>query len=385
MYGLENLEVFNCSGTYYENVVKFSEEIDNLPNLKNLYLRQVEFDENFSLKGFENLEFLSLDDITFTEKTSKDLFKNLKNLKEFHFSKGRIYSDFKDDLDLIKKLFQNLNAENATMNCQNEIIENIYSEPIPFLKNLKSLSVFFNKELENINEFFLLKAKSFPRLEELLGCIEEGGIEISGNFFKEFKNLKTLVLTGFVVESEKLDMGLSNYLFKNIYDFCNLTSLFLRNFPDNFTLGECFLQGLINLEELSLFSDPYFRYHDCINVSIDRKAKYLFKDLVKLKSLKMIFLDLYVIKSSYFDYLANLVELNLSYGEIQYIEAGSFKNLVKLQLLDLSSNNFDLIDQRAFAGLENLTSLNLIGGNRYFELTKDHLNEMGKLKIVRYV
>ena len=86
-HGLENLEILYFGHLHNKNFIKFGEEIDNLPNLKELFLVKVEFDEKFSLKGFEDLEVLSLNNVVFTEKTPKDLFKNLKNLKKFHYSK----------------------------------------------------------------------------------------------------------------------------------------------------------------------------------------------------------------------------------------------------------------------------------------------------------
>ena len=53
------------------------------------------------------------------------------------------------------------------MHCPNEIIDNIYSEPIPIFENLKLLSTWFNETVANINDYFKLKAKPFPKLEQL--------------------------------------------------------------------------------------------------------------------------------------------------------------------------------------------------------------------------
>ena len=378
-YGLENLETLHLSALHLSD--RFDEEIYNLPKLKKLYLRNLEFGK-FSLKGFDNLESLFLHDVKFTSKTSNTLFKNLKCLKEFHYTKSRIYNYFNQEIVLIKNLFQNINAENAKLVCQHEIIQSIYPEPIPFLKNLKSLVIRFDTEIQDINSFFLYKRRWFPKLEELyLSTEHELNNEISVGLFKGFQNLKTLSLNGCLVESVKLDTTFDNYLFKNMFDFYHLKSLLLDRFPNNFMLNECFLEKLKNLEELSLLFNPYLRTRS--NVLIDPEATFLFKNLIKLKRLTMNCLSLNIVKSSYFDHLVDLVELDLSINEIQFIEAGSFKNLNKLELLSLQYNHINLIDEKSFAGLGNLRALNL-SGNSDVEMHKNYLYDMGKLQKIKF-
>ena len=122
------------------------------------------------------------------------------------------------------------------------------------MKNLKSLIIWFNETVANINDYFKLKAKSFPKLEELTFSTKKEKDKISGELIRGLKGLKTFCLTGFYLECEKF--GSSSYLFKNMSDFFNLTSLSLSRFPDNFHLNESFLEDLIHLEQLSLFADP---------------------------------------------------------------------------------------------------------------------------------
>ena len=66
------------------------------------------------------------------------------------------------------------------------------------------------------------------------------------------------------------------------------------------------------MEELALYK---------VFDSIDSNVQYLFKDLVKLKKLKMNSNKIDILKSTYFEYLLNLEELDLEQNKIKSIES----------------------------------------------------------------
>ena len=63
--------------------------------------------------------------------------------------------------------------------------------------------------------------------------------------------------------------------------------------------------------------------------SIDLNAQYLFKNLIKLKNLELFKNSLNHLKSTYFEFLVNLEELDLKDNSIQAVDPGSFKGLSK--------------------------------------------------------
>ncbi|XP_019622249.1 PREDICTED: uncharacterized protein LOC109468444 [Branchiostoma belcheri] len=66
---------------------------------------------------------------------------------------------------------------------------------------------------------------------------------------------------------------------------------------------------------------------------------------------------------SWFDGIAKLKSLNLSWNEVEQIDENALQPLVQLQSLDLSHNRFQAVEERHFANLTNLKSLHLNNNN----------------------
>ena len=168
---------------------------------------------------------------------------------------------------------------------------------------------------------------------------------------KSLKNLNNLTLHN--VELKGIDVEF-NYLreasftFKmpvNIVNFYNLEKLSLVNIFQSILLDETFLETLTSLEELKLF---------IAFDSIDADVQYLFKNLTKLKKLTMTENNIKTIKSSYFDYLINLEELEMQDNcDLEIIELGAFKSLTKLKNLNLSSTQIKEIKKKHFVSILN--------------------------------
>ena len=97
-----------------------------------------------------------------------------------------------------------------------------------------------------------------------------------------------------------------------------------------------------------------------------------------------------ILKSSYFEYLVNLEELDLSKNGMKSIELSPFKNLTKLTHLNLSCNLIDEINRKNLEGLSELKYLDLqfydwtprsFGENK---LKKGALQGMNKIERIIY-
>ena len=149
------------------------------------------------------------------------------------------------------------------------------------------------------------------------------------------KSFKSLELEGIFINLQDNDL---KYLTKatfpyklsqNISNFTNLKSLCLKDLIGRISLNERFLEVLILLKELTLNSVFY---------SIDSHVQFLFKKMIKLKKLTLIFNKMNTLKSSCFNYLVDLKEVTLIFNEIKAIESDPFKNSMNLKYLDLSGN-----------------------------------------------
>ena len=132
-HGLESLEIFYFGG-------KFIEEIDTMINLKKLLLNRVKINQ-FWLKGFENIESLSLYDIDLNKNISKDLFKNFKNLNEFSFTDFSCLSQ--ENLKAIKHILDNIRAKKSSLEFKHDHDPelNLFSDLIPCFKDITSLKI----------------------------------------------------------------------------------------------------------------------------------------------------------------------------------------------------------------------------------------------------
>ena len=339
----------------------FTHEITNLPNLKNLILNRVALDE-FTLKGFCNLESLSLTDVIFSERMSIDIFKNFKNLKEFYLSFLNFRSYQQDKV--IKDILRNIEVKSVFLECLHNSVVKIFSDPVSFFEKIKCVKILFENDFPNIKNFFLNLS------EDLLNKIEisfnnfDSFPEFDEEILRKIKNINALTL------SNRMRRTNWKTLEKSISNFSNLKTLSMINIENNFILNEFCFESLINLEELSI--ENTFRV-------IDHDAKNLFRNLDKLKRLKITGMNIGILKSNYLDYLINLEELELSSNRIQVIEAGSFKHINKLEILDLSANLLEKVNKDTFNGLNNLKKLNLTR-NIKIEINSDDLEEMNRLE-----
>ncbi|XP_059059586.1 toll-like receptor 6, partial [Achroia grisella] len=112
------------------------------------------------------------------------------------------------------------------------------------------------------------------------------------------------------------------------------------------------LKNLISLEVLDLSQNAITEienqsFDDLSNLQILRlnnnlftnlSNSLIFRNLVKLKTLDIMYTRTIIYKSETFSGLKNLKEFNSSYGELSTIEYGAFKNTGSIEILDLSHN-----------------------------------------------
>ena len=392
-YGLDNLEILDLQHFKFDKIAIDKDVFETLVNLKKLTFTFIEFN-GFTLNGLDNLETLNLIEIKFTAKTPKNLFHNLKNLKNFKLDRMLLNRDAdnvitysENELSHIKEVFQSMPSnveifESGNIGDWDFVMLNTI--PINFTFGLKNLEIFVHRLNANNRciDFFLenfLNHKFFPKLENvrLFNCTEMWQ-NIYMKQYNLMRNLKSLEVQGFTLVDN--DFVLTNLEeLKIAYEIpnsslvlCNLKKLILFDLKHKtISLSEHFLEGLIYLEELKLLN--------CFH-SIDSNARYLFKTLTKLKILRLGNNNsIPILKSSYFDFLVNLEQLTWVNNKTSEIESGSFKNLKVLQHLNLSRNNLHELDKTILEGLLELQVLKL-EKNENVHFKKDALLDMKKLK-----
>ena len=80
--------------------------------------------------------------------------------------------------------------------------------------------------------------------------------------------------------------------------------------------------------------------------------------------------------------LCQIVNLDLSFGDIRHLHAGDFAGLRKLEMLDLESHELSSLPNGIFAGLNNLKQLYL-ECNMLSKLPADIFENQGKLETLR--
>ena len=155
--GLENLEILNYGGQLLAN-------IDLFEGLKELRLKSMKFNE-FSINGLKTLNTLSLTDIQLNAKTSQDLFKDLKNLKDFRFYKS---SQLKSEKKSIINLLQNLSSTIEIFHAYNNTFELLKSISIPFIRQVKQLKINFKSKIQSIDDYCIFSHQICPNLESVI-------------------------------------------------------------------------------------------------------------------------------------------------------------------------------------------------------------------------
>ena len=341
--GLEHLQTLILNGHRNKKVV-LNQCLDSMVNLKHLELERVVLNQ-FSLLPFDKVEKLKLNDyliklkgpyrvLNLSNNNDKRFFRNLKNLKYLELSHN-----------CNKYIPYTIPSTVETFETSQNYFEsmNLKRNGVPFIYDIKHLVIGESQNLEKFNLFREVCAEKFQNLESLH---LRGESNITTTQLKSLKNLNSLTLDH--VELKGIDMEF-NYLTEasftikipeNIVNFYNLEKLCLEHIYPSIPVNETFLENLTSLEELKLK-----RAFD----SIDEDVQYLFKSLTNLKKLTMTNNKIKTIKSSYFDYLINLEELDLSSNsDLKIIQVGSFKNLTKLKYLDLSWNRIKEIKKETF-------------------------------------
>ena len=330
--GLEKLQTLKLNGDKYSNKkVVLNQCLDSLVNLKYLELEKVVLNQ-FSLLPFEKVETLKLNDyliklkgpyrvVNLSNNNDKRFFRNLKNLKYLELSQNcKKYIPY--TIPSTVETFKTSQSYFESMNLK--------SNGVPFIYEIKHLGICHSQNLEKFNLFEEDCVEKFQNLESL----QFSGVSyLTTTQLKSLKNLYSLTLDrvelmGIDVEFNYLrEASFTSKIPENIVNFYNLEKLCLEHIYPSIPINETFLENLISLEELKLTS---------AFDSIDENARYLFKNLTKLKKLTMKCNNIKAIKSSYLDYLVNLEEIDLSINpHLKIIEFGSFKNLSKLKSLDL--------------------------------------------------
>lgn len=142
-----------------------------------------------------------------------------------------------------------------------------------------------------------------------------------------------------------------------IFEYSNLSD----------TLNSSFLAGLTNVTTLTLHSN-----------GITALPEDMFKEMMALQHLDMkdnaLQLPLHV-----FDYLPNLVTLELGGNQLTHLEVGIFRYLSRLSSLNLWGNNLQNLTQDVFIGLSSLEFLDL-SSNKLTSIPADLFAMMPQLK-----
>ena len=365
-HGLENLNTLKIKGD--SDYLILNENLDILNNLKEFELTNIQFNE-FTFKGFENLEILRLKNLKFFKNTQKNLFLQLKNLQNFQVIIN-VDDHHNEQSTLFKEIFFNLPSSIKIFDTKYIFFEFLSLNSIPFICGIKSLKISFDK-IKDYNNLTPFDNGFFQNLEKLT-IIRDHNNDYKlapCKWFEKLKNLKSLKLHGFILSDDYRHSNfnlIEKVSFRHqipnmtLNNFLQLKKLSLEIFDRQITLNENFLNDLINLEELSLIK---------VFDSIELNSKFLFKNLIKLKKLNLVSNSITIVKSSYFQFLVNLEVLDLSANGIKVIESGSFESLKQLKFLYLTFNSsLKEIKNEVFNSNCNLKTVQFISnvGNELF-------------------
>jgi len=345
--------IFKCNGIskrlkyleIYDTVILPNMSFENLVNLENLALWNVSIDNNV-LKKMKSLKYIKLNtcmgitdegllplinlieiDIYFNLIIKGTFLINKKNVKKLNLAVITIEDKYLRNLSSLQKL---------KLLCVKKIRGTIFQ----YLKQLKNLEIIQCRSIENASLYDL------NRLE----ILHLESIHIKGNYIKNIKNLKKLVV--------KYNDLIGNEEIINLINLQNLTLVKCVNVSDKA------FNTLINLQKLTLVK--------CVNIS--DKA---FNTLINLQKLTIKGCEL--IKGDRFSNLINLTHLILKYCYSFRIQNLNLLNKIEqLRIVDsprIHSFNFSklkLLKVLLFWGKEtnstinnsigNLSNLEMIGG-----------------------
>lgn len=355
---LKHLEYLNLEKIRIDFISLYS-----LSNLRKLILSNLQTMSHLSWKAYED---------AFKDLINLEYLKCVSEQQDTHFSfKLDHLSNLKwlqiENLEIDQNLISSIKSPKICVlkisNCRSK--EKIFIEKIPSLKVL-DLSCFVNFNRKHEKSQIL---KDLNRLEELVLVVNEPN---------DLNSLMSENLDGddYLPKLNRLELNfkinnltsLPAHVFSHLKHLksLNLNILTQDNLQNRlfsslkFHLEELqikgrikqikgdFFEGLAGLKKLKL------TYNQIEEVSCDA-----FSPVKQLEEIEITWNRLQLLKQGLFSSLNQLKILNLSCNKIEILNNGTFSDLSSLEYLDLSQNGIKTIEEYAFKGLDNLKKLNL--------------------------
>ncbi|XP_067145405.1 protein toll-like [Centruroides vittatus] len=142
-----------------------------------------------------------------------------------------------------------------------------------------------------------------------------------------------------------------------------LTNCILPSSDIGETLGdyrpECFFvhsNGSWNYDEIIVRDIPTLT---CLALSIKQNVTYVLDNLVSLKSVQIIFLNLTTLPENFFSQLDSLVNIRIQFCEVRFLPETLFRGMQKIAFLYLCCNRLEELPELLFEGLGSLNSIDL--------------------------
>ena len=349
--------------------------LNNLTNLKELYLRNTNFSyTTFNVSLFTQLSNLDLsenkDDANFTFNELKSLDSlslsnmGIESLNRFKFSSFRSMSSLNlsyNEITSVEKESFNYLYRLSELDLSNNKISFIDKDAFQDISNSLNSLYLQNNCLKLISVYFLLYIKVF---------------NLGRNLILEKLNFISLGKDKFGSSLEKIDLSKNSLDYfpftSDIFEGENVEILQMNNnklktinndhFSNLIQLAELYIySNLINSIEAFSFSQleklETLRLDDNLLTNLENRT---FSNLFHLKYLNLSFNQLEFIDKSLFSDLYNLETLDLSFNRIKSIESLALSSLRLLQIVYINDNSDSLILSRdAFYGLESIVDIHV--------------------------
>lgn len=402
---------------------KHLSNLEKLTIILNRTIKPCTFCTNLSYLKLEIPNLYSIDKTMLKYKTLKILilsnsdieileagaFEHLLSLETLDLSNNKINR-------INNKLFENC-ISLKSINLLNNNIREIKEQSLVGLSNLEELIL--SVDTSSYESYERFRADSFKELINLrilkldFRCFDyetfkyrESNCRISKDLFDDLKKLEEFYTTGFFDEFEfpsafqklkKLEIFLKDtrYLNKILYDYTSLENLCIKyNSSKYHGIQYCFdieIKGSPKLKKFTAKNNGYFANYSlfCIKQDMDIKKDFMYADWDNNFGFMDNTLDFSIIQSftmnhfridgNIFNYLDNIMELDLSRSTFA---RGSLKGMFllnNLERLDLRSCSLNTLDEFVFENLINLKWLNL-NNNRLKSLEINLFEKLGKLE-----